>query len=176
MAEQRFDREKFKRLVQYIAFKAGKRDWFGATKLNKVLWFADARLYNETGRSITGETYIRQKFGPVPRDMMPARAELVSAGLLRVVQEGQLTRLVSEREPDMSDFSRDELRTIDYWIEHIDKDHTAETISEETHDVAWEIAGMGEEMPLNAFRVSRLRIPEGEDLERLKRQAEELES
>ena len=49
-----FDREKFKQLVHYVIWKAGKRDWFGATKLNKVLWFADARAYVLTGRPITG--------------------------------------------------------------------------------------------------------------------------
>jgi hypothetical protein len=71
-----FDHDKFKRLVQYIAWKAGRRDWFGATKLNKVLWFADARLFVLRGRPIAGATYLREKFGPVPKQMMPVRAEL----------------------------------------------------------------------------------------------------
>ena len=55
-----FDREKFKQLVHYVIWN-GKRDWFGATKLNKVLWFADARAYVLTGRPITGATYIREE-------------------------------------------------------------------------------------------------------------------
>ena len=55
-----FDREKFKTLVVYIAWKAGQRDWFGATKLNKVLWFAEARAFVLHGKPITGATYIQQ--------------------------------------------------------------------------------------------------------------------
>ena len=35
-----FDRDKFKRLVHYVIRQAGARDWFGAVKLNKVLWFS----------------------------------------------------------------------------------------------------------------------------------------
>jgi len=57
-----FDREKFKTLV-YIAWKAGGRDWFGATKLNKVLWFAEARAFVLHGKPIVGATYIRQNMG-----------------------------------------------------------------------------------------------------------------
>jgi len=49
-----FDREKFKRLVLYIAWKAGRRDWFGAAKLNKVLWFSEARFFVLHGVPIAG--------------------------------------------------------------------------------------------------------------------------
>jgi hypothetical protein len=47
------DLEKLKHLIHYVAWKAGKRDWFGATKLYKVLWFADARQLVLTKKPIT---------------------------------------------------------------------------------------------------------------------------
>ena len=84
-----FDREKFKRLVHYVIWKAGKRDWFGATKLNKVLWFAESRVYVLTGKGITGATYVREKHGPVPRAMMPIRAELEREGTVENGMGGQ---------------------------------------------------------------------------------------
>ena len=49
-----FKREKFKRLVHYIIWKAGKRDWFGAVKLNKVLWFSDTEAFAHTRRTNHG--------------------------------------------------------------------------------------------------------------------------
>jgi hypothetical protein len=75
-----FDREKFKSLVHYIIARAGNKPGFGATKLNKVLWFADARLFMLRGKPITGAAYIREKWGPVPQQIMPVRDELVKAG------------------------------------------------------------------------------------------------
>jgi hypothetical protein len=73
-----FDRDKFKRLVHYIIWKAGKRDWFGATKLNKVLWFSDTRAYALTGAPITGATYVREQWGPVPKAIMPVRIRIAA--------------------------------------------------------------------------------------------------
>jgi hypothetical protein len=169
-----FDKGKFKSLVHYIIWKAGKRDWFGPTKLNKVLWFADARQFALTGTSITGEKYIREKHGPVPSHIMPARAELEGEGQIRITKEGKLTRFVSLIPPEMSQFTAPELQAVDYWIDHIDRDHTAGTISEETHDYAWQIAKMGEELPLYAYRVTRIPEPTDEELERLRRRAKEL--
>ncbi|HZQ11472.1 MAG TPA: Panacea domain-containing protein [Pseudolabrys sp.] len=170
-----FDKAKFKRLVHYVAWKAGKRDWFGAVKLNKVLWYADARTYVLRGTSITGETYVREKFGPVPRHIKQICTEMEREGTLKVFKEGKLTRVVATEPPDANWFSREELQSINYWIEHIDKEHTATSISDATHDYVWQQAKMYEELPLYAYRV--LRIPEelrDEDLSRLKARAKEL--
>ncbi len=169
-----FDKPKFKRLVHYIVWNAGKHDWFGATKLNKVLWFVDARAYMLTGEPITGETYTRGEFGPVPKHIMPIREELVREGTIRVTKEEKLTRLVALVPAQTAWFSEAELQTIDWWIAHIDKDHTANSISEQSHDYAWEIAKMGEELPLYTYRVVRIQEPSEEDLKRLKARAKEL--
>ncbi len=161
-----FDGDKFKLLVRYIAWKAGRRDCFGATKLNKVLWFADARLFVLRGEPITGATYIRKKYGPVPRQIMPIRAELEREGYIQVFEEGSLVRVTADAKPDMSGFTNDELQTIDYWIDHIDKAHTAGSISDASHDYAWDIAQMGEELPLYAILANRIRDPNDQESEK----------
>ena len=61
-----------------------------------------------------------------------------------------MTRIVALTKPDVSMFSLDELKSVDYWINHIDKEHTAASISDHSHDYAWDIAKMGEESPLFA--------------------------
>src|SRR5436305_11989710 len=96
-----YDAEKLKRLFHYVAWKAGRRDWFGATKLYKVLWFADARQYVLTGEPITGETYIREKHGPIPKHAMQVRAELERAGVIKVAKEGNLKRIIALIDPDV---------------------------------------------------------------------------
>ena len=169
-----FDRPKFKRLVHYIVWKVGKNDWFGATKLNKVLWFSDARAYTLTGQPITGETYTRGEFGPVPYHIRPVRAELEKEKAIRITKEGTLTRIVALTPAYPSWFSSAELQSIDWWANHIAKDHTAASISEESHDYAWEIAKEGEELPLYAYRVARVQEPSEEVIKRLKDRAKEL--
>jgi hypothetical protein len=169
-----FDRPKFKQLVHYIVWKVGKQDWFGATKLNKVLWFVDARAYALTGRPITGETYTRGQFGPVPAHILPVRSELERERTIKISKQGNLTRIVALIPADPGWFIGSELQTIDWWADHIAKEHTATSISEETHDYAWQIAREGEELPLYAYRVARVREPTEEDLERLRKRAKEL--
>jgi hypothetical protein len=169
-----FDKEKFKRLVHYVAWKAGTHDWFGAVKLNKVLWFADARVYMLTGASITGEAYTRGPYGPVPRHIEAAEKELLHEGAIQIRKESKLTRVTALRPAKANWFSSDELMSIDYWIKHIDEEHTAKSISDKSHDYVWEIANMGEELPLYAYRVARIQEPEPTDIERLKKRAKEL--
>src|SRR6516164_9201598 len=129
-----FDREKFKTLIVYIAWKAGRRDRFGTTELNKVLWFAEARAFVLYGKPIAGATYIRKKHGPVPRQFVPVREELERAGQIRVLKERSLIRITANDKPDMSRFTRDELQTVDYWIDYIDKGHTAASISNKSQN------------------------------------------
>ncbi len=164
-----FDREKFKRLVHYVIWKAGRRDGFGATKLNKVLWFAEARVYALRGRPIAGATYVREKHGPVPKQMMPIRAELEAEGKIRVGVDKHydkpMTWFEAKAPPSMDGFDTEEIQAIDWWIKHIDEDHTATSISELSHDHAWEIAKMGEVIPFHAFLATRIREPNEEELE-----------
>ncbi|HZP21648.1 MAG TPA: Panacea domain-containing protein [Bauldia sp.] len=172
-----FDKEKFNRLVHYVVWKAGSHPGFGATKLNKVLWFAEGRVFTLTGKPIAGATYVREKFGPVPRQIMQARTELVAEGAIKITKnerQYENTQFMALYKPDVSMFSGVEMQAIDYWTDYIDKQHTATSISERSHDYVWQIAKMGEELPLYVYRVNRIPEPTDEDVERLKRRAKEL--
>lgn len=180
MSEQ-FDREKFAALVHYIIWRAGDRDGFGATKLNKVLWFADARAYALRGRSITGARYIREKYGPVPHQIMPVRTALEADGAIKQWQDrvyGEdrpaAWRFKATAKPSMIQFSEDEIRNVDWWIDYVDG-KTAAEVSEESHDYGWEIAKMGEDLPFSAFLASRIKEePSDEAMEWGRRRAREL--
>lgn len=172
-----FDRAKFKALVHYIIWKAGKRDSFGATKLNKVLWFADARAYMLTGQAITGARYVREKWGPVPHQIMPIRAELQREGTVSIINSrggGDHTKFMADYAPDLSIFTAEEIENVDYWINFIDREHTATSISDESHDYSWEIAPTGQEIPIFAFIANRARDPNDEEMAWARKRADEL--
>lgn len=171
-----FEREKFKTLVHYVIWRAGNRDWFGAVKLNKVLWFSDTEAFAHTGKSITGATYTRQQFGPVPKPIMPIRSELEREGAIAVARVKKLDRMTPLKKPEglRSLFTDAELAIVDYWIEHIATYETAGTISAKSHDYAWQIASLGETLPMTASLAVRIRAPHGEEMDWAKETATKL--
>jgi hypothetical protein len=122
--------------------------------------FSDTQAFALTGKPITGATYIRQKYGPVPKAIMPVRSELHREGAIRVFREGKVERTTATSAPDMRSFASSEMAIIDWWIEHISSYHTAATISDKSHGYTWQIAEMGEEIPMVATFATRIREPQ----------------
>jgi hypothetical protein len=156
------NREKFKALVLYIIWKTGHREGFGSTKLNKALWFSEARALEAFGKPITGETFVRDKYGPRSKNILAVCDELERDGLIEPFTERiydyEVKRYRAFQPPDTSAFTAEELGFVDWWIGFIDK-QTATAISKFSHDYGWEIAAMGEELPLYAFLARRVRDP-----------------
>ncbi|MGE3702541.1 MAG: Panacea domain-containing protein [Hyphomicrobiaceae bacterium] len=173
-----FDRGKFKALVLYVIWRAGEQRDFGSTKLNKALWFADARANEALGSPITGETYIREKFGPVPKHILDVLSELETEEQIVVWSEPffdhKITRFQAFQPPSTDLFTREQMSLVDWWIRHVSEEHTAASISEKSHDYAWKIAKMGEVVPMHAFLASRIRAPDGEELNWAIEEAEKL--
>jgi hypothetical protein len=173
-----FDKERFKRLFHYVVWKAGKRDGFGATRLYKVLWFSEARTYVLTGKPLAGASYIREKYGPVPREAVPISKELVREGAIKAWKDNygdhDTWYFAALRLPDTSRFSETERRTVVDCINCIDDEHTAKSISDKTYEHAWEIAKVGEDLPFYAILVEWLREPTDEELQLAKELATRL--
>jgi len=170
-----FDRDKFKALVHYVIWRAGGRDGIGATKLYKVLWFAEARAFVLSNRPISGETYIREEDGPSPRHAAEITHELESEGAIRPWsdQQSPMRRFTALRAPDASMLIDDHRKIIEYWIARVDADRTAISTGEASHDAAWEIATPGEELPYIALLATRIREPRGKELEWAKSRTED---
>ena len=152
---------KFKALVHYVCWKCSDDPAsLGAVKLNKILWFADVIAYAEGGASLTNARYVKQKFGPVPKAILPVLRELQRAGRLRIEEVEyyghQKRQYVAQRKPSMSLFKKHEIEKVDEIIEAITQSHTANSISDFTHDDIWKLANMGEEIPLHAMLASKL--------------------
>lgn len=174
----RTDWAKFKALVHYVIWKCTDPAKLGAVKLNKACWLSDTRAYALHRQPITGATYIREKYGPVPRDVMIARKELVREGRIREWKDDYFNRekfvfraLVP---PNLETFTPEQREIIDYAIKYVTEEHTAASISEETHDYVWEIAKMGEVIPYHAIFAARVREPNEEELSWAKSEARRL--
>lgn len=144
--------EKFKTLVHYVCDKADDPSCLGAVKLNKVLWYSESVHYMVHGAPITGETYVKRQLGPVPKHVVVALNELVAE---RKVARGKVdyfgfmkNEYIAIERPKLDTFNANEISIIDSAFEHVCIHNTARSISEETHGLIWEIAQMGEEMPL----------------------------
>src|ERR1700685_90185 len=87
------DDPRFKELVLYICEKGAADPKFGATKLNKTLYFSDFLAFAELHVPITGMEYQKLHNGPAPQRLVPLRDEMVKAGDLAI----QRVRLVSGR-------------------------------------------------------------------------------
>jgi hypothetical protein len=135
--------QRLRELVLYISDRCDSDPNFGKTKLNKVLVFADFTSFARTGKPITGVQYMREKNGPMPRPILGLLDRMVSKGeiVIRPVQVGPYVqrRVIPLRKADLSLFTSEEIAEIEASIRHC-WDHTATSISDLTHGVAWKIA------------------------------------
>lgn len=146
--------EKFKALVHYICHKCGDPSILGKTKLNKVLYFSDFATYRQTGEPLTGETYVKAQFGPVPRHIDEALQTLIDDNAI-VVREAPVyshmkKEFIALKGADLTHFTADEIAMVDGMIDVICYGHSAKSISEASHNNAWKLAEIGEEIPYKA--------------------------
>jgi hypothetical protein len=111
-----FNRGKFKELVVFFAAASANDEGFGMVKLNKLLYRADFEAFRLLGQSMTGETYEKQDYGPVARDLPIVLDDLAADGRLywQLIPRGKYTRKVPtpsgdpDAVADMSTFSEGE--------------------------------------------------------------------
>jgi len=144
-------------MVHYICAKCDDPRKLGATKLNKVLWYADTISFrvSKDHSTISGATsYLKQKFGPVPKKIQSAITQLSKEKSIYVRDVdffGKTKReYISLTAPEEDVFNEQERQILDAAIEFVCDGHTAVSISEMTHDIVWEAAQMGEEIPVFA--------------------------
>lgn len=150
--------QKFRELLLYITVQSEGDSSFGATKANKLLFFADFLAYYYLGRPITGRQYERMNHGPVPVDIYSTRSEMEQDESLLVFEReyygNRQMRYAACRQPDLSIFTAEEISLVDRLIrEHWGK--SARDISDESHQFAgWALAHDREVIPYEVALVS----------------------
>lgn len=137
--------------ILYIASKCKGDSLFGATKLNKTLFFADFFSFIRYGKPVTGAEYMKLENGPVPRRLLPVNNALVKNKraklLVRPLGYGRVQkRLVPLSDPNLDDFSGQETAILDEVIEWL-KHASAQDVSSISHDRAWRLAKDRETIP-----------------------------
>ena len=156
--------DKLAELILYVSDRHETDGSFGSVRLAKTLFYADFLFYAQTGRSITGETYVRKDQGPVPTHLIGTcdrlqqdRALVMEEGLV----DGSAQKLpIPTRPADLSAFTAEEIGIVDYVLGRL---KGAETASELAYRFsAWELAEDGEEIPYQTAFLSE-RKPSADD-------------
>jgi uncharacterized phage-associated protein len=154
--EFRFDREKFKDAVHFVIHHVGGnggRDSLSTAKLHKTLYYSDILRFLDTGQPLTGEDYLRQRFGPTARHLAWAIQELEKEERVSVSRVNYFGYAKSEYEAAAAlrsnRLANDEIALITHVIEFVCQ-HTAHEISEFSHDEVWSSVAMGERIPYYA--------------------------
>ncbi len=129
---RQFDEGKFRELVLYIAERCQEHPFFGATKLNKILFFSDFIAYDQLGVPITGAEYAALEYGPGPRRWLPIRDDMLIDSEIKILRDGSQQRVLAQRSPDLGRFSPSERGIVDEVIEALENED-AESVSNLSH-------------------------------------------
>ena len=150
------ERERLKALVHYICDRVPNPNKWGSVKMNKALFYTDREAYVHLGQPVTGETYLKNRMGPVSEHLQEVVDELVREGRIAVRKEQKVGAngrpyehhlyFAIER-PDVSAFSGPEVAIVNEVVDVISHKHTAASISEHSHDLVYDLAEPGEVIP-----------------------------
>jgi hypothetical protein len=167
-----YDEAKFTEMLLYVADRLQPDRAGGATKLNKVLFFADFAHVRRTGAPITGAEYQKLAQGPAPRRLKPVRDALLANGQARVAREEflgyELQRLVPLRPANAAVFSEAELETIEQVLADLDGLNARQVTDLSHEEAGWRLVADGEVIPYDAALVGARQVstPASRRLER----------
>ena len=145
--------QKLKSAVLHVVGRVPAAD-LGAVKLHKVLYYFDMFFYVEHGRSVTGSVYRKRPFGPTNDRLLRVIDELVQDGSLEVSDVNYFgykkKEFRSTRSGQTNALSSDEVAYLNDVTDFVCKEHSAKTISDMSHSLAWELAKSGEVIPYHS--------------------------
>lgn len=146
--------EKFKNALLYITQKIGALPNVGQTVLYKILYFCDFDYYEKYEEQLIGATYIKNHFGPTPREFSAIVKEMIREEKIEEITtkffDKDQKKYIPVISPDLSVFSGRELQHIDEEIARLGH-KTAKELSDFSHkDVPWISSVIGKEIPYEA--------------------------
>jgi len=164
-----FNRAKFEQIVLYIATRLPPEAALGRVKLAKLLMHSDFTAYVRLGRSITGATYQKWEHGHLASEQVEVEKDLEAAGLISIEDTNyygkKLRHVTAHKEPDLSDFSEDELAIIEGALKLYGHE-SATYLSQLSHEeLGWRLSDWKEEIPYRTIFLSKTG-PTEEDVRR----------
>lgn len=168
-----YDEPKFTELVMYAANRLRDDPTAGATKLNKVLYYAEFGHMRAYGRPISGAVFRKRERGPAPHRLVPVRRQLIDTGQAHIEKTAFLgysqDRLVPDREPDGDALSPEERASVEQAIELLSGMNGSD-VSEFSHaEMGYRLVGDDEEIPYETAYLRPPTITEG-----IRRQAQKI--
>lgn len=159
-----FNRRKFEELIVYFARRLGPEAALGRVKLAKLLMHSDFIAFRRLGRPITGATYEKWQHGHLPREFVMVEKDLLADGAIQQEEVDyygkRLKHITAGRDPEMADFSEDELAIIEGAI-RIYGHESAKYLSELAHqEPGWELTELREVIPYETGLIGTERPPE----------------
>ncbi|MBA7564350.1 hypothetical protein ES708_06013 [subsurface metagenome] len=139
--------QKFKEVLLYILNKIGAKPNIGESVLYKLLYFIDFDFYEKYEEQLIGATYIKNHYGPTPREFIKIVKEMEGKDLIKVKDsyfKHPQTKYLSKRESDLTLLKAHEIKMIDSVLDRL-SDMNAIEISNYSHkDVPWLTTNNGE--------------------------------
>jgi hypothetical protein len=169
-------RQRFRELIVYISERCRGAEYFGATKLNKILYHSDFRAFERFGQPLTGVPYFALKAGPAPKTLLPVRRDLLNEGAIEIEKRAMgnrvQMRVVPLRKAYLELFTGDELALVDEVINEL-WNQSADEASNASHDIRWRTLKLKDDIPYEAVFLSNEPLTDN-DLRRTKELADEL--
>ena len=146
-----YDARKFAEMVLHVAGCQQDDRAGGATKLNKVLFFAEFTHLRRHHRVISGCEFQKLPHGPAPRQLLPVRQKLIDSEAAQLVEEDFLGRpqhrLIPSRAADLNVFTDEEIQTIEDVLDQL-AGMTGTQVSDLSHqEPGWRLTEVNETIP-----------------------------
>jgi len=162
--------DKFKQVLLHVLEKTAGRPNVGLTVLYKLLYFIDFDYYEKYEDQLMGLTYIRNHYGPTPREFVKVVEGMKNTGELEEVQSKYFTyeqkKFLPHVSADLSKLSGQELEMIDSVLARY-ADKTAKEMLDISHaDTPWAVAEDGQNIEYDHvfYRPDSLSVREYEQL------------
>ena len=139
--------QKFKEILIYILEKVGSKANVGETVIYKLLYFIDFDFYEKYEEQLIGATYIKNHYGPTPKEFVKIVGEMEGKDLYKIKNKHfsfSQTKYYPLRKPDLSILMANEKETIDFTLNRL-SDMNAKQISDYSHeDIPWKTTEYGD--------------------------------
>jgi transcriptional regulator with XRE-family HTH domain len=142
--------EKFTQVLLYILERCAGKPNVGETVLNKLLYFSDFNYYELYEEQMTGASYRKLPYGPVPQRMDTILTYMIDHGMMQRVKTEYhgypQSRFIPLMRADLRQLKASEKDVIDRVIEQM-ADWSAAAISDWSHkDMPWLATAEGDEI------------------------------
>lgn len=162
--------EKFKQVLLYVLGRTAGKPNIGMTALYKLLYFIDFDYYEKYEEQLMGLTYIRNHYGPTPREFVKVVEQMKKDDEIEEIQSHHFAyeqkKFLPHREPDLTRLSAQELEMIDDVLGRYGNLTAAQLTSISHEDTPWAVADEGENIDYEHvfYRPEKLSVREYEPL------------